>query len=203
MLNLAAGLDTRPFRLPLPASLRWFHVDLPPMIDYLRERLDGATPRCLLEYVAADLTDATQRRAAFAKAAGQGPVLVIAEGLLIYLAPEQVADLADELHSSPDMRWWLIDLGSPDLLKRLAKQWGGNLAAANATFRFAPAEGTAFFGPHGWRESEYRSTWEESLRLKRHMRFAHFFNLLAKLAPKAKREAGRRMSGIVLLERTD
>ena len=203
VLNLAAGLDTRPFRLPLPASLRWFHVDLPPMIDYVRERLEGAKPRCILEYIAADLTDATQRREAFAKAGGRGPVLVIAEGLLIYLTPEQVAGLADELHAFPDMRWWLIDLASPDLLKRLAKQWGGNLASANADFRFAPAEGTAFFAPHGWRESEFRSTWEESLRLDRHMRFARFFNLLSKLAPKAKREAGRRMSGIVLFERTE
>ena len=27
VLNLAAGLDARPFRLALPSSLRWLHVD--------------------------------------------------------------------------------------------------------------------------------------------------------------------------------
>jgi methyltransferase (TIGR00027 family) len=29
VLNLAAGLDTRPYRLRLPAQLRWVEVDLP------------------------------------------------------------------------------------------------------------------------------------------------------------------------------
>src|SRR5512138_406938 len=32
VLNLAAGLDARPWRLPLPPSLRWADVDLPAML---------------------------------------------------------------------------------------------------------------------------------------------------------------------------
>src|SRR5690349_1295576 len=31
VMNLAAGLDTRPYRLPLPADLHWVDVDLPEM----------------------------------------------------------------------------------------------------------------------------------------------------------------------------
>src|SRR3954471_23306690 len=34
VLNLAAGLDARPYRLPLPRRLKWIDVDLPAMIDY-------------------------------------------------------------------------------------------------------------------------------------------------------------------------
>src|SRR6516165_8700961 len=34
VVNLAAGLDTRPYRLDLPESLKWVEVDLPAMIDY-------------------------------------------------------------------------------------------------------------------------------------------------------------------------
>lgn len=200
VVNLAAGLDTRPYRLALPASLRWFHVDLPPMIDYVREPLRHEIPRCSLEYVAADLTDPLQRRTAFAKTAGHGPILFVTEGLLVYLGREEVEGLADELAAQPQARWWITDLATPDLLRRLEKQWGSNLARGNATFRFGPAEGTAFFGPHGWREAEFRSTWDESFRLRRTMRFARLFRLLSRLAPKEKREAGRRMSGIVLLE---
>src|SRR5205085_767930 len=41
VLNLAAGLDTRPFRLALPSDLRWFHVDLPDMVAYLKEQMAG------------------------------------------------------------------------------------------------------------------------------------------------------------------
>ena len=68
-------------------------------------------------------------------------------------------------------------------------------------FRFAPAEGTAFFAPHGWVEAEFRSMWEESIRLRRTLRMMWLWRLLTKLAPKDRQEENRRMSGIVLLER--
>jgi O-methyltransferase involved in polyketide biosynthesis len=172
------------------------------MIDYVQEKLAGETPRCRLEYLAADLTDPAQHQRVFERAAGSGPVLTISEGLLIYLEPEQVADLARELHGRDDFRWWLIDLASPMLLKMLARTWGSNLAAGNAPMRFAPEEGTAFFAPLGWREAEFRSTWEESQRLKRTVKLAWLWNLLGRLTSKKRQEAARRMSGIVLLERT-
>jgi len=62
------------------------------------------------------------------------------------------------------------------------------------------AEVTAFFEPHGWREAEFRSTWDESKRLKRTMSGAWLWTLLSKFQSAQRREAGRRMSGIVLLE---
>jgi methyltransferase (TIGR00027 family) len=200
VLNLAAGLDARPYRLPLPSTLRWLHVDLPDMVDYFRERMAGETPRCELEFVTADLRDAATRREVFAKAASQGPVLVITEGLLVYLESEQVSELARDLHDIARARWWLTDLASPMLLKFLEKQWQPKLTQGNAPFRFGPAEGTAFFAPYGWREAEFRSTWDESRRLDRMMPGAWLWNLLSKFQSARKREAGRRMSGIVLLE---
>jgi hypothetical protein len=57
VLNLAAGLDARPYRLDLPPSLKWIDVDLPPMIDYKRGMLADQKPRCEMEYVALDLAD--------------------------------------------------------------------------------------------------------------------------------------------------
>jgi len=200
VLNLAAGLDARPYRLPLPASLRWLHVDLPDMVDYFRERMAGETPRCELEFVTADLRDAAIRREVFASASAHGPMLVITEGLLIYLERDQVADLARDLHDVAKARWWLTDLASPLLLKFLEKQWQPRLRQGNAPFRFGPAEGTAFFEPHGWREAEFRSTWDESKRLNRTMPGAWLWTLLSKFQSAHRREAGRRMSGIVLLE---
>jgi O-methyltransferase involved in polyketide biosynthesis len=163
--------------------------------------MGGETPRCQLEFIAADLRDAQARRDVFNNAARHGPVLVITEGLLVYLEGEQVADLARDLHDIAGANWWLTDLASPMLLKYLEKQWQPKLSDGNAPFRFGPAEGTAFFAPFGWKESEFRSTWDESLRLKRTMPGAWFFRWLGYLQPKARREAQRRMSGIVLLER--
>jgi methyltransferase (TIGR00027 family) len=200
VLNLAAGLDARPYRMDLPASLRWIHVDMSEMLDYFREQMAGETPRCRLEFVAVDLRDAQVRQNLFADAAKEGPMLVITEGLLVYLKPEDVSALARDLHDIAKARWWLSDLASPLLLKMLERRWSSRLKSGNAPFLFAPAESTAFFSPFGWREQEWRSSWIESLRLKRTMRFAWLWNLLGKLQPKAKQDAGRRMSGIMLLD---
>ena len=201
VLNLAAGLDARPYRLSLPSSLRWLHVDLPDMVDYFRGQMAGETPHCELELIAADMRDADAKRDVFTRAAMHGPVLVITEGLLVYLEADQVAELARDLHDIAQAKWWLTDLASPMLLKFLEKQWAPKLKEGNAPFRFGPAEGTAFFAPFGWREAEFRSTWDEAFRLGRTMRGAWLWKLLSHLQPKARQEANRRMSGIVLLQR--
>lgn len=202
VVNLAAGLDARAYRLELPRTLRWIDVDLPAMQEHKRAALAGETPRCALEWAPTDLSDDAQRRAVLQQvAAGPGPALAITEGLLIYLQPDQVAALAGDLHDCPALSWWLLDLASPRLLKLMARTWG-KAVHQGAPFRFAPAEGTAFFEPAGWREVEFRSMWDESLRLKRSMPLAGFWNLVGKLYPKKTREEMRRMSGIVLLEKT-
>ena len=41
VINLAAGLDTRPYRMELPPSLQWIEVDFPAMIDYKEQVLAG------------------------------------------------------------------------------------------------------------------------------------------------------------------
>ena len=202
VVNLAAGLDARPWRLALPPTLRWVDVDLPAILEYKAGVLREAQPRCRYEALATDLTDNAARRSAFARlGAGAERALVITEGLLIYLTAEQVAALAEDLHAQPSFRWWLMDIASPRLLQIMHRWWGKQTSAGNARFIFAPAEGTAFFAPHGWREREFRSMSEEAHRLHREMRLAWLWRLLARLSPPKQREQYRRMSGLVVLER--
>lgn len=202
VVNLAAGLDARPWRLPLPPSLHWVDVDLPGILNYKTESLRDEKPVCRYEAVTLDLADVEGRRALFSRlGVGSSRALVISEGLLIYLAPEQVAALAADLHAQPGFQEWLIDLASPQLLQRMEKTWGKKLEASGSPFVFAPAEGTAFFQAHGWREAQFRSMWEEAQRLHRTMKGAWFWNLLGPLYPKRVREKVRRFSGLVLLER--
>ncbi len=202
VLNLAAGLDARPYRLALPAALRWIEVDHAPMIEYKTTLLGRATPRCALESVALDLADGPARRTLFARVGAPGQrVLVVSEGLLIYLAPEDVAGLADDLYAAPGMLQWLFDLGSPALLQFMEKNWGKRLAESGAPFRFGPAEGTAFFEPHGFRELEYFSLWQNALRLDRKPPMAWLWRLGSIFASPARKEAIKRFSGIVLAQR--
>jgi methyltransferase (TIGR00027 family) len=203
VVNLAAGLDTRAFRMVLPRSVRWFDVDLPDMVAYRKEHLADAKPACIHEHVAADLTDPDARAAVLSRVeGGHGSAMVVTEGLLVYLTPGQVRALADQLHDVRSMRWWLTDLGTPLLLKMLRRTWQSRLSAANAPMQFAPAEGTAFFGPSGWREAEFRSVWLESRRLDRTIPLSWLWNVLSRLRSRKTREAYQRMSAIVLLERT-
>src|SRR5256884_8149454 len=77
VLNLAAGLDTRPYRLPLAPPLRWIEVGLPHVIVYKQQQLAGERAACGLEQIGVDLTDAARRRALFAPiGAAARPVLV-------------------------------------------------------------------------------------------------------------------------------
>src|SRR5215510_14050838 len=57
VVNLAAGLDARPYRMELPSNLQWIEVDLPDILAYKTNQLAGETPRCQLERVAADLSN--------------------------------------------------------------------------------------------------------------------------------------------------
>ena len=61
VLNLGAGLDTRPYRLELPPTLRWIEVDFAPTIDFKNAELRDEKPRCRLERRAVDLGDPTAR----------------------------------------------------------------------------------------------------------------------------------------------
>ncbi|HEU4565319.1 MAG TPA: class I SAM-dependent methyltransferase, partial [Gemmatimonadaceae bacterium] len=204
VVNLAAGLDARAFRLALPATLRWVDVDLPDILRYKRERLGDARPSCRYEAVPTDLTDPAARRALFARlGAGSHRALVVTEGLLVYLTSEQVGTLAADLHAVPSFRWWLIDLASPGLLKLMKRSWGDALERGNAPFRFGPAEHVAFFEPFGWRAAEWRSTLEEARRLRREMPGAWLWRILGRFSSQRKRDEWRRFSSYVLLQRTD
>ena len=202
VINLAAGLDTRPWRLALPPTLRWADVDLPAILQYKTDTLTHEWPQCRYEAVPADLTDARVRSSVLARLGTQGQrILVLTEGLLIYLTAEQVGELAGDLAHQPAIRWWLTDLASPTLLKWMLRSWGKAVEKGNAPFQFAPEEGPDFFKPFGWKLVEFRSSMLEARRLRREMRMAWLWRIMSRFMSAKRREDMRRMSGIVLFER--
>jgi methyltransferase (TIGR00027 family) len=204
ILNLAAGLDTRAWRLALPPTLRWVDVDLPDMLRYKTEMLQDERTACQYEAIPTDLTDSQARSTLFTRLGAEASrALVVTEGLLVYLTPEQVSSLATDLYAQKSFRWWLIDIVRPKLLQMINRQWGAALRGGNAPFRFAPAEGTAFFKPLGWREIEFRSNGEEARRLHREMRGMWLFRFIMRFYSKARREEMKGLAGTVLLARDD
>jgi methyltransferase (TIGR00027 family) len=204
VLNLAAGFDARPYRLPLPTGLRWIEVDLPLLLEEKRAALVGEFPRCHLESVPLDLGDAAGRAALFARVgAASRRTLVLSEGLLAYLEPGAVLDLARALHAQPSFEAWCTDLTSPFILQRYMRRANARLRDAGTPLKFAPEEGEAFFRQAGWVGEQFLTIAEESHRLGREMRGAWIFKLLYRLSSASRRAemARRYRSGVVRLRR--
>jgi methyltransferase (TIGR00027 family) len=167
VINLAAGLDTRPYRMQLPPSLQWTEVDLPEILAHKEEILRGEKPVCSLERIRLDLSDVPARRELFARLGRQSRKgLVISEGLVVYLSSDEAALLAQDLAAQPSFRSWILDMVSPKLLATLQKRMTSNLKQA-APFKFAPEEGPAFFAKFGWNVVEANSLLRVAARLNR------------------------------------
>ncbi len=199
VVNLAAGLDARPYRLELPPSLQWIEVDLPEIIAYKEEVLAKDRPRCALRRVQLDLADVEGRRRLFAEL-GQSAkrALVVTEGILIYLTAEQNIELASDLAQAAGFRNWALELVSPGLLRMLHQSIGPRLAQAGAPLKFAPEEGPDFFKPYGWQPLEVRSILKTAARLGR-LKF--LFRLMALLPASNGRQGSRPWSAVCLYER--
>jgi methyltransferase (TIGR00027 family) len=199
VVNLAAGLDARPYRMTLPPSLRWVEVDLPDLLDYKEEILKNETPVCELEHVRLDLSDEPARRSLFARLGSQASkVLIVTEGLLIYFTADRVAALARDLAQPFSFQRWALELASPGLLRLLQKQLQPQLDKGGARIQFGPAEGPLFFLPYGWKPLEVHSLLKTAARLKRLSLGMRLLSLL----PESKAEQGQRpWSGICLFTR--
>jgi methyltransferase (TIGR00027 family) len=196
VVNLAAGLDSRPYRMQLPSSLRWVEVDLPEILDYKERVLRDERPLCALERIRLDLSDIRGRRELFAHLAQTAKrVLMITEGWVIYLTADAVGDLAADLAAQPSFASWIVDVASPALLRMLRKRMASQLTQA-APFKFAPEEGPRFFERYGWKPVEVQSLLKNAARLKR---LSFFLRLVALLPENEKSRRDRPWSGVCLL----
>jgi methyltransferase (TIGR00027 family) len=198
VVNLAAGFDTRPYRLAVPSSLRWIEADLPALTEEKEQFLKDAQPRCQLCRIKVDLADSSARAAMLKKAVGTSTeVLVITEGLLLYLDEAQVHSLAMDLGAQPRIRRWILDLASPALLEMMKRSMGPQLA--NAPMKFGPARGVAFFEDLGWRATHIQSVMRAASRFRRLPWSLKLFALFPEPNP---RNPGRApWSAVVQLER--
>lgn len=109
VLSVGCGLDTRPWRLPLPAHLRWIEVDFPDVLDYKHGLLAGEKAHCRVERISVDLNDAAQREVMYSTIATDR-ALIITEGVLMYLPAATVDALASETARLPGFAHWISDI---------------------------------------------------------------------------------------------
>jgi methyltransferase (TIGR00027 family) len=200
VINLGAGLDARPYRMSLPATLEWIEADHPSIIAHKNLGLASAEPRCKLTRVGIDLGDDPRRMEFLQNAAPQArKVLVLTEGVLPYLSPEQVSALGRDLSSQRRFTYWITEYFHP----RTYRYLNHPVRAAkmkNAPFRFFPDDWYAFFKAIGWVERETRYTSEIATEFNRKIPMPTVARLLMPFLPKKAKEELLRMTGFVVFE---
>ena len=200
VLNLGAGLDTRPYRMPLPAALRWVEADQAHIMAYKKEKLAGEQPHCQLDSVSLDLSDPEARRRMLAEVNSRsGKLLVLTEGLMPYLSEDEGSALARDLRALDHARWWIVDYVSR---QALAYRERGGMAKKmqNAPFRFDPDDWEDFFRSRGWECRDMRFMPVEGERLGRPFPVPGIMRWVMRLAPEAKKKAFRELMGYALME---
>jgi methyltransferase (TIGR00027 family) len=184
VINLAAGLDSRPYRMELPPSLQWAEIDLPEIMDGKRQILANDRPVCRLEIHVENLADLPRRRAIFSELNSRAQtVMVMSEGLLLYLDEEKVRSLSADLLDQSHFRYWLVEIASPEVIKWVNRQWRHHFEAANALMGFAPADWRSFFSNLGWELVNFSNLADTAVEIRRAPRMMRLFQRISGLFP--------------------
>jgi methyltransferase (TIGR00027 family) len=96
---LAAGMDTRPYRLPFPEGTWVYELDRPEVLTYKQEKLANTSPRCTRHAVGVDLRGEWQSKLIEAGMNTTDRTLWLIEGLLVYLDEADVLTLFEKVNS--------------------------------------------------------------------------------------------------------
>jgi len=199
VVNLGAGLDTRPYRLDVPEDIHWIEVDHPHLIEFKEEKLGAETPRCRLERIGADLSDRASRQNLFDWLnAYNVETLILTEGVIPYLTEDQVGDLAADLRENPNFSYWITEYHSKKLYKHQRSKKKNN-EMGNSPFQFFPENWLEFFSKNGWLETETFYLNEKGKELGRPFPLPFWARAISPLLPKKEIEKIDKMLGFVLL----
>ena len=205
VLNLGAGLDTRPYRMALPPNLQWIEVDYPHVIEWKDGRLSGERPICRLERIGLDFRDLQARQKLLSEIRSRAiKILVITEGVIPYLSNDEAAALASELRKIDRVQFLVVDYYSPDALRYRHRKIRINRLMKNAPFRFEPEDWFQFFDSVGWRPLEVRYIADEAERLNRPIPWSWLQRMLVRAGTffmgARRKQAMRNFATYVLLE---
>ncbi len=199
VMNIGAGLDTRPYRMDLPARLRWLEIDLPAIIEFKNARLSQCEAACTVERIGLDLSVRSSRREVFARyGATSKCALLLAEGVIPYLSNDEVASLAGDLYSIPSFQHWILDFDNAGK-RRMPHAWAKKLKAA--PFLFQVDDWFAFFERAGWQPRKVVTSAEESERIHRPFPSSFPLGFIMRALPAALRRRVLSASGVASMQK--
>jgi methyltransferase (TIGR00027 family) len=152
---VAAGLDTRAFRLTWPPEVRLFELDQPGVLAYKQAILDeaGASAACERRMVAVDLRDAWAPALLRAGYDPTLPVVWLAEGLLCLLPRSSLHELLDTTAklSCVDSALGTDTLSSAVLASDSLPEWSPSYDEADAPLVYGTDRPADLLAKHGWK----------------------------------------------------
>ncbi len=125
VLHLGCGMDSRVFRVDPPASVQWFDVDYPDVIDLRRQLFPE---RGAYHLIGARLDDLRW----LDEVPRDRPGLMIAEGVLHYLSETEVKALLNAVVTHFPGGQMIFDICNPFIVKRA----GSNVGGTGATYKW-------------------------------------------------------------------
>jgi methyltransferase (TIGR00027 family) len=152
LVLVAAGMDSRAFRLDLPREVTLYEIDQPEVLAHKAERLGVATPRCARIPVPIDLRDDWPAALLASGFDRDAPALWLVEGLLPYLPEKDVAALLARITglAAPRSEMLFDVSGGAILQSPYMKERREFVASLGAPWQFACDEPEALLEPLGW-----------------------------------------------------
>ncbi|MBP0021727.1 MAG: SAM-dependent methyltransferase [Cyanobacteria bacterium SBLK] len=140
---LAAGMDSRAYRLYWPENTYLYELDFSGILAYKKNRLNGILPRCKRIEIAADLTQPWTHHLLEQGYQRDRPSLWLLEGLLMYLEASQCDRLLREIASLTVPGSYL----GLDLIDRQTLQRDRD---SNGYFQFGIDDPIGFLAQYNW-----------------------------------------------------
>jgi methyltransferase (TIGR00027 family) len=158
VVSVAAGMDTRAFRLELPRELAWYELDRPGLLTLKDQVLTeaGAAARCARHPVGVDLADEWAGPLTAAGFDPTRPAVWLVEGLIFYLEPATVHRLLDDITrlAAPGSELLIDTIGQSLLDSPHTQAFRDRLAREGTPWQFGtdrPED--ELLEPRGWRSS--------------------------------------------------
>lgn len=202
IINLGAGLDTRPYRLSLPQDIQWIEVDFPQVIELKNTKLHDQKPKCKLERIGFNLSNQTDRQKLFSELNNRiGPALILTEGVTPYLSEGSVRSLANDIQAQSNFKLWIAEYYSPDLYPRYQSPKFKSLLG-DSTFQFFPADWFSFFNDCGWTQKEKHYLYDEAEKHKRKFPLPWWASILRTIiGEKRMMKSIRKFSAYIIFEK--
>jgi methyltransferase (TIGR00027 family) len=162
VVTIGAGFDSRPYRL---TGGTWIELDEPQIIAYKNARLPVENSENVLHRIPVDFaTDSLEEKlSAFANCR---PVVIVIEGVFVYLDEEEISQLLQQLHRVFPQHKLICDLVSRDFFEKYSKTLHEKINDIGTSFKFTADEPEKIFLANDYRRTEWISIVERAVDLE-------------------------------------